>query len=71
MSLKNLNVLVEKGYVPKKEVDKLEFCETCMCLGKVSQTKLSCCGAYYKRNPKVHTFRFMGSSINSRKSIGK
>ena len=30
MSLKNLNVLIEKGYVTKKEVDKLEFCETCV-----------------------------------------
>ena len=33
MSLKNLNVVVKDGYLSNKEVDKLEFCETCV-LGK-------------------------------------
>jgi len=33
MSLKNMNVLVKEGYLSGKEVDKLEFCESCV-LGK-------------------------------------
>ena len=40
MSLKNLNVLVKEGYLSNKEVDKLEFCETCV-LGKSHKQSFS------------------------------
>ena len=33
MSLKCMNILVKKGYLSEKEVNSLDFCETCV-LGK-------------------------------------